>query len=544
MKRKLGFGLVIAIVVLILGAAAYRALLYPELITLDPATLHPNEVVSLFGLHFGNQQGSVLLDDAPLLSSAILHWSPQLISFRMPHGIDSAAVRVKTTYGRSRALMIANKDKVPVPIGNSTPVIVQPMITGVKPVGSAAVGTSVTIEGERFGEADTDSELCITRTSGASIPNQNDVSNFVHISASDPLVERWDEHSIVFRIPDTAESGFIFIRTPNGVSNLYPLKILRPAGQLLRTESARYELEQRITVHVTASLPEGKLSLFVPLPIQSAYERISNSLIAGKEYFNAEGRGWMEFNFGEKEAHRGKIEIIARSFIEMSEIKADLKLSGLQEVPKPIPAFLASALVSDSLIPADNPLVVAAAAVIAKKEKNPYYRVARASQWLSSAIRVQNTTPLAEDSAASALGTGKGSPRGSVLAFTAMLRALGIPAVPVSGFLMCHDGTAVPHFWVEYYLMGLGWIPMDPLLAQGYKPVNFKPGFTDPAQYLRGIDTLHVGISRGSCLLPSFGPEAVRKQKSPWSLLPFDEASSGISSSVIRQTPKLTTLAF
>lgn len=544
MKRKLGLGALLAAAAIMAAVLAYRALYLPELIAIDPAASRPNQAVTLFGRNLGNRQGSILLDEVPLPSSAVVDWSSRLITFRMPHGIDSSAVRIKTSFGKSNALMLANAAKVPVPYGQSTAFLVQPLIASVKPAGNAAVGSKVSIEGERFGEPDEGSELCITRTYVAGLPDQSDAANFVHVPASDSLIERWDEHAIVFRVPDTAESGFVFVRTPHGVSNLYPLKIVRAGGQLLRADSIQYSLEQRISVHVSASLPEGRLSLFVPLPMSSLHERAANALVLGKELLNAEGPGWMEFLLGEKEARRGKIEILVRSSIEVSEMKAELRLGSLQEIAQPAPAFLASSLTSDALVPVDNPSIAASAASIRKKERNPYYQIVRASQWLASTIRIQNALPLAEDNAASALKTGKGSARGAVLAFTALLRALGIPAVPVSGFLVLEDGTTQPHFWVEYYLMGLGWVPMDPLLAQGYRPPRFKADFADPAHYLRGIDRKHVGISRGSVVLPAFSPEVGKKLKAAWSLLPFDEAAAGISASVIRETPKLSVLAY
>lgn len=544
MKRKLGLGALLAVAVIMAAVLVYRVLYLPTLIAIDPAAANPNQVVTLFGRNLGQRQGSILLDEVPMPSSAVVGWSPRLITFRMPHGIDSSAVRVKTSFGKSNALMLANAAKVPDPHGQSTAVLVLPEITSVKPAGSVAVGSKVSIEGERFGEPEAGSELCITRTHVASLPDQSDAANFVRIPASDSLIERWDEHAIEFRVPDTAESGFVFVRTPHGVSNLYPLKITRTRGQLLHTDAIQYSLEQRITVHVSASLPEGRLLLFVPLPMPSPHEHAATALVLGKEFLNAEGPGWMEFQLGEREARRGKIELLLRSSIEVSEMKAELRLGSLQEITKPAPAFLASSLSPDALVPADDPSIAAAAASIRKKEKNPYYQIVRASQWLASTIRIQNGLPLAEDNAVSALKTGKGGVRGAVLAFTALLRALGIPAIPVSGFLMLDDGTALPHFWVEYYLIGLGWVPMDPLLAQGYAPNRFKARFSDPALYLRGIDLKHVGISRGFIALPAFSPEVGKKLKAGWSLLPFDEVSSGISSSVIRDTPKISISTF
>lgn len=49
--------------------------------------------------------------------------------------------------------------------------------------------------------------------------------------------------------------------------------------------------------------------------------------------------------------------------------------------------------------------------------------------------------------------------------FSALCRALGIPARSTGGFQVV-PGWAGPHFWAEFYLEGYGWIPVDPTVAE------------------------------------------------------------------------------
>jgi hypothetical protein len=49
--------------------------------------------------------------------------------------------------------------------------------------------------------------------------------------------------------------------------------------------------------------------------------------------------------------------------------------------------------------------------------------------------------------------------------FIALARAKGIPARPVVGYWAI-SGTDQTHVWAEFYLEGLGWIPVDPTIGQ------------------------------------------------------------------------------
>ncbi|MFZ5859530.1 MAG: transglutaminase-like domain-containing protein, partial [Spirochaetota bacterium] len=208
---------------------------------------------------------------------------------------------------------------------------------------------------------------------------------------------------------------------------------------------------------------------------------------------------------------------------------ADLASSSLQGIDSPWPAFLASSLAADTLVPSDDPTIQAAALAIQKKEKNPFRQIVLASQWVSSNVKLNDKSQGLSDEALVALKHKAGGTRALALLNCAILRALGIPAVPVAGFLATGDNRLIPHFWGEYYLTGMGWIPFDPLLASGYVPQQFSGGFSDRLIYYRGIDNRHIAMSRGYRLLPAVSREVQKKQKVSWSFFEYDELSLGLS---------------
>jgi transglutaminase-like putative cysteine protease len=61
--------------------------------------------------------------------------------------------------------------------------------------------------------------------------------------------------------------------------------------------------------------------------------------------------------------------------------------------------------------------------------------------------------------------TGHGDCGTQSMLFSALCRAVGIPARATGGYQMVIVETPGSHFWAEYYIEGYGWIPCDPTVA-------------------------------------------------------------------------------
>ena len=123
----------------------------------------------------------------------------------------------------------------------------------------------------------------------------------------------------------------------------------------------------------------------------------------------------------------------------------------------------------------------------------------------------------------------------------ALFRAAGIPAIPVAGLLATASLDAVPHFWMEYYLPAVGWIPFDPVLARGARPPGFSGGLESATDYFGALDNRHIAISRGFELLSSlFDGRASSQVKAAWSLQSFYEETKGDAFSSTWKDVKIT----
>ncbi len=521
------------------GALLFYWMLHPALSVIDPVTPLPDDTVSIVGRNFGEAPGELLFDNIPLPGHAIQSWSPTYISFKMPSDVDSAVVRVRTTFGFSNPLMLANSSKIPKAAESQAVSEFRPNITGVKPTANIQIGKSIVISGSHFGEPEENAAVFFTKIPSISTLETEDLNNFIKIESASLLVDRWRDTSMAVRVPDGVESGYVFVRTKNGISNTYPVSFSHSLGRTWRGESSKYVIEQKVILHVTASLPDGRLSLFLPKPATTQNQSAETNIGSGGDHLNADHANWQEFRFGQDDASKSKLEITRQFIVDASEIRADINVGSIQAIGAAPPAFLAPYLAADALVPSGDEAIVAAARTIQRKEKNTFRQVALAAQWVFSNIKLNEQDQGLSDDALPALKNKNGGIRALALIDCALLRALGIPAIPVAGFLVAEDMRLIPHYWGEYYLLGIGWIPFDPALATGTVPSGFVPGFSERLTYYRGIDNKHIAMSRGYQLLPPVQPEAQKKVKIPWSLSEYDELVQGVSYTSIWNPPEM-----
>ena len=79
-----------------------------------------------------------------------------------------------------------------------------------------------------------------------------------------------------------------------------------------------------------------------------------------------------------------------------------------------------------------------------------------------------------------------------------MARAAGVPTLPVAGVLAGADGSCRNHWWAEFYIDDIGWIPVDPAMGAGLDFEIETPPENPASFYFGSLDSSHITISRGS----------------------------------------------
>ena len=114
-------------------------------------------------------------------------------------------------------------------------------------------------------------------------------------------------------------------------------------------------------------------------------------------------------------------------------------------------------------------------------------------------------TPLSGQGAgagpAEALAAKQGDPYAAALLYCAIARAGGIPCIPVAGVLVNRNRQTLRHYWVEFWIDGFGWIPVDPAMGAGAVPPAFNTREDRSSFYFGNLDNQRVAFSRGELIL-------------------------------------------
>jgi transglutaminase-like putative cysteine protease len=205
------------------------------------------------------------------------------------------------------------------------------------------------------------------------------------------------------------------------------------------------------------------------------------------------------------------------------EIQSPLRPSG--------PSPLRSAYTRPSeLIPSDEAAIKSQAAQIIGREQSPYLRASLIYKWLISSVNIQ--AGAFSGGVLEALQERQADSYNAALLFSALARSADIPAMPVAGVLINRHGESSLHYWVELWLDGFGWIPVDPALGAGAAPPDFNLQPDHAEFYFANMDNQRLAFSRGEVALTRMTPQGrTAGQSRSFSLQNiWEEASGGLAS--------------
>ena len=536
MAHKRVFGM--AVFFLLAAAVAYWLLEIPRIVSLDPVSFAPGEIVSIRGRHFGASQKDkhVLFDSSPLTKSSYISWSDEEIKVRIPASADSGLLQVSTMFGTSNPEMIIASARLPARPENSSRVNVGPAIRAINPV-EAAIGSLVEIEGINFGSNLQFSAVRFSRnaagidTVGESLDGgaANISRNSSYVEPEDPglMYESWDDKKIAVRVPEGAGTGTIVVSTPQGQSAPFSFKVRQGSGAKYLYSPAVYSVQFRIDIKKSSKKPNESIVLYLPNPAGTLSQKLETMQEENPAPFMADFGNVAVFKLMD---FLGNTAFVSRTAL-VSVLGVETDLGGFRDSfpDGKVPGFLQGYLIEDALVPARAKEVLALSAKIIGKEKNLQKKASLVWDWLRKNLSWK-TASGPRDSVLSAIRDGKAGTRQYSLLACALLRAAAVPAVPLSGFLARKDGVSVPHFWLEYYLPAVGWIPFDPVLGLGSEPGGFDASLDNPLNYFGSLDNRHIAISRGiTNVTPMLGGSDMKTDKVQWSFQTLFEESIGIA---------------
>jgi transglutaminase-like putative cysteine protease len=514
-----------------LSLAAYFALSRregPRLDLLEPGIAEPGVEVTLQGRHFGASRGDswIDVDGMAPTSTSYLSWNDTRIRVRLPASFDSGLLHVVTRQGRSNPKLFMNRARLPVLASGERPGG-SPYIASISPE-EGPIGSLVVLAGLGFGSSQAASEIHFAWASdneGGKPPGDLSFPTAVSPNASDFGYEYWSDKELRFRVPDGAISGSVYITSEKGRSNAVFFHVSDPAGSKRYFAKTSYSISQTVSISKVKVSGPSELYLWTPLPAQSASQRLVKVLGQEPEPMVGDYRGTALFRLADLAT--GRERSIKQSFL-VQDFAVEASIDPDRAAPRPAnpPALMAAYTAPDEIVPVAAPAIQELAKKILHGEKGSWRAARLVWDWLQQNLRW--TDRRAQARVLDALAEKSADSYSYAIIACALLRSAGVPSLPIAGYLVGPNRQAVRHYWVEVYLFGLGWVPLDPILGSGASPGGLTAPWEDRSRYFGGIDARHIAFSRGNSALLPMSPEGRRVSKDRrWSFQSFYEEASG-----------------
>ncbi|MDR2966057.1 MAG: IPT/TIG domain-containing protein [Treponema sp.] len=470
----------------------------PVISFIDPKIGRMGEIITLTGSNFGEMRdGSyvTIAGIAPTSSSYFL-WQDDSIMVRVPELGDSGLVYVHVKGKKSNGLLFSNIASVPRSI-EGTGLGSEPNIISVNPQ-TGAPGTLITITGINFGASrdPVNAGIFFSWDYTASFnPFVVREPEFVEVSENELGYESWSSREIIVRVPDGAVSGSLEARTPNGKSRPVFFDISGRPGNKNFSGKRSYTVSYSVDIRVLEASQPNSLYLWVPIPASSPSQRNITLVSRNANPFIERYRGLNLYkldNLATGMNHSIKISYQ----VEVYSVETVIRPMSVGKIDTPLSAHYTQ---SSNLIPSTNSLVLSTAETIMGREQNPYLKARMIYDWIINNINISESMP--HGNAVSAINQKRADSYSSALLYTSLMRASGIPCVPVAGVLIDRNGQTIRHYWTEFWIDGFGWVPVDPALGSGAAPATFPVKEDHVNYYFGNLDNQRIAFSWGEQIL-------------------------------------------
>ncbi len=499
----------ILVLALFLGAFfifSIKTKIVPEIDSIVPPVGSPGDLVSINGKNFGNERDMSYVEIAGtrLTSSSYLSWTDTCIRFVLPASVQDGLVIVGTRDARSAPALFANETEIPVPVENDASISVTKPIISYLSSEKVSIGDLLVIYGENFGESRNQSKVYFTANYNNKI-EPGDITNIslltenmIPANENDYDYVSWSNTEIKVHVPDGAYTGVLIVDNKKEKSEPKAITINQDAGHKSFINKKIYLLQYSADIadvvvsdiasitlrcplpYVNASQLQYEMTDVTPLPVLTNYQ---NNLI---------------HQVTKNKSNTPK-SLFSQTFVlpvyEVNlEVKAEKLSSKITERN-----LNTIALRPDALVPSDNKDVLALAAEIVGKEKNPYKKAKLIYDYMCDNYEVLQKLRKNDANPIDLIFSGKGDAYDYAVICTALMRAAGIPAVTDAGILVCQDMKTQSHWWCEFYLDKLGWIPVDPSIGDGLVYKKWNEGTSEDVRsfYFGNLDSHHIIFSHG-----------------------------------------------
>ncbi len=521
--------LALVLVVLLSSRMAGRP---PVVDAITPSAGKPGEVMIITGRWFGRERGEVRIAGISPTSSDYSEWSDTRISVTIPEEAGSGLVHVVTANGSSRGLLFVNRDEIPV-VAAGPGKAGEPWVTSIQPL-AAKVGDSIVISGMNFGLERGTSEVYFAWTGGAGTASSasSDLGQLAPARDYNLDYGTWSDRELVLRVPDGAASGNVLVTTDKGRSNSVYFELLGGAGLKFFTKPRTTTVQYSVSVSNVTASGDNALYLWLPRVLPTPEQRKVQLVRQSPEPVVGDLGSAALFRL-ENLARGEREEVVLVFMYERYQVETQVTASKVPLAYEARADLAERFTAPDALSPSTAPEIVKAATAAVGAEKNPYLKARRIYDWMLGQMS-RATSARATDTVA-ALKAKRGDSLAYASLYCALLRAARVPSRIVAGAIVGDTGErSLPHWWNEFYLETVGWIPVDPLLGDEDLGVGLPDDDeTDRrAFYFGNLDNRHLTFSKGIEEVSRMSPDgrAVRRLELPWLTSIHEEASGSLAS--------------
>lgn len=534
--------LIIAIILSSIFVVNYKTRLVPIIDGIIPSVGAPGDVVIINGKNFGDvkDMNYVEIAGAKLTASSYVNWTDKSIKIVLPANVQDGLVFVGVNNKRSNPALFANEIDIPVPVPKVQQVT-KPIITELS-TDEAFVGDVITINGNNFGDVRNQSKVLFTIDYNNKIA-EADYKNIVlltenMIPASDDYFEyiSWSNTQIVLRIPDGACTGVVLVEKGEEKSEPKQIKISNKVGNKKYQNKKIYLMQYSADIteiytndictitlrcpvpYSTAAQPEVQITETIPTPVLVNYQNnLIHQITKSKNYLPK-----TVFN-----------QTFVLPVYEIQTVINPAEVTLFNADKKNDSRYALNALTNDDPVPSENEDVINLGKEIVGKEKNPYLKAKLIYNYMCDNFGIVDKNRKNDADPLDLLKKKKGDAYDFAVIYTALLRANGIPCLTDSGILVNQDMMTQSHWWCEFYIDKVGWIPVDPSLGAGLEYKKWTDSGIDDEKefYFGNMDSHHILFSRGWNLLKPFSVDnkIVQQPKSFALQTIWEEASENIT---------------
>ncbi|MCL2800646.1 MAG: IPT/TIG domain-containing protein [Treponema sp.] len=500
MKIKLIFFYFLAVSIIFLSCSAKT----PVISAIDPKIGNMGEIITLTGINFGSSRGEsyVTIAGVSPTSSSYFLWQDNMILVRVPELGDSGLVYVHVKGKKSNAVLFSNSASVPRPIEGAD-MGLEPRITAVNPQ-MGIPGSLINITGNNFGISRGNSLQSMSGVffswdyeSPSFNPYVIREPEYIEVSEIEFGYELWSARELRVRVPDGAVGGNLIIRTPNGVSRPVYFEVSGKPGYKNLKERRSYVISYSVDIRVQDATRPNTLYLWIPIPVSSSSQRNVSLVSRNIEPSVENHRGVSLFKLDNLGSGASRSVNLTYQ-VDVYSIESGVRVSPIRQERTPL---FVQYTQSSPLIPSDNQQIRNTVNSIVGREQNPHAKAKLIYDWILANINISGTPSAPESNIAALLERRNTDSYGAALLFTAMARAALVPAIPSAGILIDRNGQTFRHYWAEFWIDGLGWLPVDPAMGSGVITSVDSAAVNFASFYFGNLDYHRITFSRGEVAL-------------------------------------------